>query len=136
MSGKMKKLNPIGKVPALDHDGRFIGDSTDIAHYLEEKFPEPPLLPKDPAARALVHVLEDWADESLYFFEMHLRLAMPHNAQKWLPELTKNDNALVRAVAKLAVPRQVRATTFAQGTGRKSPGRSCAPRSRASRSEA
>ena len=50
----VRRINPIGKLPCLEHDGRFVADSTDIAYYLEEKFPEPPILPKDPlAARSL-----------------------------------------------------------------------------------
>ena len=60
----IRRINPIGKLPCLEHDGTFVADSTDIAHYLEEKFPEPPILPRDPAERALCHVLDDWADES------------------------------------------------------------------------
>jgi len=121
VTGRLKKINPTGKVPAIDHDGRLVCDSTDIAHYLEERFPEPPLLPRDPRDLALVNVLEDWADESLYFYEAFLRMTMPHNAQKWVPELAKRDNAVGRAIARFAVPRETRAMAFAQGVGRKSP---------------
>jgi glutathione S-transferase len=121
LTGRLRKINPTGKVPAIEHDGQFIGDSTNIAHYVEKMFPEPALIPKDPAARALVHVLEDWADESLYFYEVHLRIVMKHNALKWVPELTKNDHAFVRAAAKFAVPLATRSRTRAQGVGMKSP---------------
>ena len=69
----VRRVNRIGKLPAIEDDGRVIADSTDIAHHLEERFPDPPLLPKHPLERALVHVLEDWADESLYYYEMTLR---------------------------------------------------------------
>ena len=41
----VRKLNPKGKLPVLEHDGRVVADSTDIAHYLEEAFPEPALVP-------------------------------------------------------------------------------------------
>ena len=40
--------------PRIDDDGRIVADSTDIAYYLEERYPEPPLLPDDPRERALV----------------------------------------------------------------------------------
>ena len=46
------KLNPQGLVPALEHDGAVITQSTAIIEYLEEMFPEPPLLPADPVTRA------------------------------------------------------------------------------------
>ena len=37
-----------------------VTDSTRILHHLEERFPEPPLFPADPAARAEVEVFLDW----------------------------------------------------------------------------
>jgi maleylpyruvate isomerase len=48
------KLNPQGLVPALEHDGFLIAQSLAMAEYLEEVFPEPPLLPKDAKGRARV----------------------------------------------------------------------------------
>jgi maleylacetoacetate isomerase/maleylpyruvate isomerase len=47
-------LNPQGLVPALEHDGRVIGQSLAIIEYLEEIRPEPRLLPADPGERAIV----------------------------------------------------------------------------------
>jgi maleylacetoacetate isomerase len=51
------ELNPQGLVPALDDDGRVISQSLAIIEYLEEKYPEPPLLPRAPAERACVRSL-------------------------------------------------------------------------------
>jgi glutathione S-transferase len=48
------KLNPLGKIPALDADGTIIPESEVINEYLEEKFPNPPLMPKGAEARANV----------------------------------------------------------------------------------
>ena len=56
--GKVLKINPIGKLPALEHDGKIVCDSTDAAHYIEATFPEPALIPAEPALRGRVHVLE------------------------------------------------------------------------------
>jgi len=63
-------LNPHGKVPALQHtldDGQEVTvyDSTIINEYLEDAFPDPPLFPPTPAARARARTLEDWADNIL-----------------------------------------------------------------------
>ena len=43
--------SPRGKVPALEDDGVTLWESTAIVEYLEERYPTPPLLPGDPAAR-------------------------------------------------------------------------------------
>jgi maleylpyruvate isomerase len=50
--GEYKRLNPQGLMPAMEIDGRVVGQSTAILEYLEETHPEPPLLPKDPVRRA------------------------------------------------------------------------------------
>jgi maleylacetoacetate isomerase len=47
-------LNPQGRVPALAVDGATLIQSPAILEYLEEAYPEPPLLPADPIARAKV----------------------------------------------------------------------------------
>jgi len=48
------KLNPQGLIPALEDGGDVIAQSIAITEYLEEKVPQPPLLPADPLARAHV----------------------------------------------------------------------------------
>ena len=45
-------LNPQGLVPTLEDGGRLLTQSLAIIEYLEETHPNPPLLPKDPFARA------------------------------------------------------------------------------------
>lgn len=47
-------LNPQALVPALEDNGKVITQSLAIIEYLEETHANPPLLPKDPADRALV----------------------------------------------------------------------------------
>jgi glutathione S-transferase len=51
------KINPLGKVPALQADGLVIAESEIINEYLEEKYPSPALLPKSPEDRAKVRFL-------------------------------------------------------------------------------
>ena len=51
------KINPLGKVPALQGDGLVIAESEIINEYLEEKYPSPALLPKSPEDRAKVRFL-------------------------------------------------------------------------------
>lgn len=115
-----RKINPAGKVPALSEDGQVICDSTEIAYYLEERYPNPPLLPKDPGERALVQVLEDWADESLYFYEMRLRFGFAHNRARVLPRLLSSENRVVKGLGTFLAPRAIQMQLSAQGIGRKS----------------
>ena len=49
--------NPTGRVPVLEEDGRPLPESAVIMEFLEERYPEPSLLPADPADRALVRLL-------------------------------------------------------------------------------
>jgi glutathione S-transferase len=48
--------NATGRVPVLEEDGRAIPESVVIMEFLEERFPEPPLLPADAADRALARL--------------------------------------------------------------------------------
>jgi len=54
-----------GTLPILFLDGRAIGDSTHIIAALEDRYPEPPLYPRDAAAREVALALEDYFDEHL-----------------------------------------------------------------------
>lgn len=52
-----RALNPQGRVPALEADGAALTQSPAILEWLEERHPDPPLLPADPADRALVRAM-------------------------------------------------------------------------------
>lgn len=51
--GWLYEKNPAGKVPVLEEDTLVLPESAVIMEYLEERYPEPALLPADPAQRAL-----------------------------------------------------------------------------------
>jgi glutathione S-transferase len=55
----------LGTVPALDADGRKVSTNHGIARFLDERHPDPPLLPSDPEQRAAVEEAERWANETL-----------------------------------------------------------------------
>jgi len=116
---EVRRINRIGKVPVLEIDGELVVDSSEIARFLDERFPEPPLWPTDPRERAQCHLLEDWADESLYFYEMTMRLQWPSNSARWARELMRADGRVAQAIGPALVPRLVAQRTKAQGVGRK-----------------
>lgn len=59
--------SPMGKVPFLEVDDRRISESQVICEYLEDAYPQKPLLPKDPWQRAKVR-------ELITFLELHVEL--------------------------------------------------------------
>ncbi len=52
----------LGKTPFLDADGLGIGESEVINEYLEDKFPDPPLLPRDPEGRSRSRLISRFHD--------------------------------------------------------------------------
>ena len=59
-----KAINPNGQVPALDHDGKIITESTVICESLEDVFTDyPSLRPADPYLRAHMRIWTKWVDE-------------------------------------------------------------------------
>ncbi len=60
------KLNPNTVVPTLVHEGNVIIESTAIIHYLNDVFPNPPLMPPPALARSRVHMSTKLIDEYVH----------------------------------------------------------------------
>lgn len=60
------RRNPAGKVPVLKMDGRTMAESGPICEYIEERHPEPPLMPKTPEGRFEVRRLVSWFDDKFH----------------------------------------------------------------------
>jgi len=60
------KMNPKGVVPTLVHDGKPVIESTLICEYIDETFPEPPLMPKNAHDRTRMRLWSKFVDEGLH----------------------------------------------------------------------
>lgn len=59
------KISGQKQVPVLKDGDTVISDSTEIALYLDKKYPEKPIIPTDAVARGKCLLMEEWADESI-----------------------------------------------------------------------
>ena len=90
------KLNPNGVVPTLVHDGRSIIESSLILYYIDEVFPNPPLMPQDPYRRHQVRLYNKLIDEYLHNSCTILTFAtafrpnfLKMSREAWLAEINK-----------------------------------------------
>jgi glutathione S-transferase len=72
------KLNPNAIIPTLVHDGIPVIESTVINEYVDETFPDPPLKPVSPAARARMRVWTKKPDEGGHAMSGSLGFALSH----------------------------------------------------------
>jgi glutathione S-transferase len=61
-----RRLNPNAVVPTLVHDGAPIVESSLILYYIDEAFPEPPLMPGEPLQRFRVRMFNKLIDEYVH----------------------------------------------------------------------
>jgi glutathione S-transferase len=87
--------NATGRVPVIEEDAWILPESSVIMEYLEERYPEPPLLPPDPADRALARV---WIFRHDHFTKPYyaLRRGEDGAAEAFDEQLTELDAALER----------------------------------------
>jgi glutathione S-transferase len=116
--GKYRHISPTGKFPAVDFGGRVIVDSTEIIAHLDSLVPTPRLIPQDPRQRADALILEDWADESLYFFDLTMR-NWPQNRQRFVDDLLHAESGLKRRIIARLIPGALKKVAMTQGLGRK-----------------
>jgi len=87
--------NPLGKVPVIEEEAFVLPESEVIMEYLEERYPEPALLPDDPAARALVRLqvnrFDDFLGDDYYAF----RRGDPNQLEDRLAALDLGHSAFV-----------------------------------------
>ncbi len=115
---ELSKLNPItGKVPVVRINGEVVYDSTLILSRFDLEKPQPALLSADEEVAAKQRMLEDWSDESFYWYNQAIRWA-PKNENRTIQQNSRFVPAVVRPFAKPLLRSLVGKQPKAQGLGR------------------
>ena len=92
------RRNPAGKVPVLRIEGLTLSESAAICEYIEERFPEPALMPRSAEARYEVRRLVGWFDDKFHR-EVTSKL-LYERVNKKIQKTGYPDSANVKAGAK------------------------------------
>lgn len=79
---EQRRINPMAQVPTLVVDGRSISQSVAIMEFLEETFPEPAMLPRDPYQRAKVRQLVEIVNSGIQPLQ-NLSVLKRLNSEGW-----------------------------------------------------
>ena len=110
-SDEYVKINPMKHVPALMHDGFLVAESVAIVQYLDEIFPDKPLLPKTPRDKAVVMQIVELLNSGIQplqnlkvmqFLENQMRLSKDQTdefVRHWISEGMKGLEKLLERTA-------------------------------------
>lgn len=96
-------ISPYGKVPLLQHGEATVWESAVINEYLEEVFPQQPLLPKDALNRAQARIWIDFANTK--FTTAFYKLLLAQDAEKqaeWRQELNQHFITIEKGIQNLS----------------------------------
>ena len=117
MAAQASKLSAVGKLPVLDWDGERIQDSSKIALFLDCKIPAQPLYPTERRALAEARMWEDWAGQSLYFYEIYFRMLDPVPRERALDLICEGRPRWERSVLSFVFKRRYPKKLKQQGLG-------------------
>jgi glutathione S-transferase len=105
------RINPLGVIPTLIHDGKPLHESGTICEYLDESFPDPPLRPETPYERALMrnwirHIDGLIGNLIIFNWRHHLQKTAERWTDEELAERLKNIPSRERQEAWLRVARK------------------------------
>lgn len=93
------RLSPLRRIPVLIDGDVCLADSTVICEYLEDAYPQNPLMPEDIKDRAIGRWLEEYADSRMgEVFIWHLY--NQRVIRKYVWDLPPDDNVLQRALSE------------------------------------
>jgi len=105
------KINPLGVIPTMIHDGQPLHESGTICEYLDETFPDPPLRPDTPYQRAgmrnwIRHIDGLIGNLIIFNWRHHLQKTASQWTDAELAEKLKNIPSKERQEAWLRVARK------------------------------
>jgi len=107
-SWKLRRLLGGAQLPTVRlADGRWMTDTTPIIAWLEERYPEPPVIPRDSPLRFAALLIEDFGDEWLWRPAMHYRWSHA-------PDRALLSRQLAAELIRLPLPLALRARWFAR----------------------
>ena len=85
----VERVSGQGLVPVIEYDGKVVVDSMEIVRFLEERHPDPPLFPRNPARRAESFVFIDWFNRVWKRppNEIEAELTKPQPDRSWVGEM-------------------------------------------------
>ncbi len=102
-------------LPQDQDPSQAIGDSTAILDYLEQTYPDPPLLPSDSNLRSEAWMLEDWLDESIgtatrfVYYQFRStgegKALDPSWSSQWVIQIVRRQYGITEATVKRAEQR-------------------------------
>lgn len=119
---EMSRASPVtGKMPTVqigeDPDAERLYDSTLILRKLEQLKPDPPLWSADPQIAVRQRLLEDWCDESLYWYIMAMRW-QDDNAPRAIAQITPGMSRPLALLLGIVLRRKLTRAIREQGLGR------------------
>lgn len=97
------KLNPYGKVPVLIDNGDVIYESSVINEYINEKYPDPPLMPSDLAGRAKVRIWVDFCESHFHtpWFSIYREMTFKPENERNGELIEKSKNEIKEYISRL-----------------------------------
>ena len=111
-------LSKVGKLPVLEWDGEHVQDSARIAEFLDRKVAAKPLYPRERRELAEARYWEDWAGQSLYFYEIYFRMLDPVSLERGLDLIAEGRPRWERSVLKFVFKRRYPRKLSEQGLAR------------------
>jgi glutathione S-transferase len=96
-------ISPYGKVPLLEHGEAKVWESAVINEYLEEVFPQQPLMPQAALNRAKARIWIDFANTKFTTAFYKLLLAQePEKQEEWRQELNQHCSTMEKGIQNLS----------------------------------
>jgi len=112
---EVSRRSPTRRVPAIQLDGEWIGESTAVLDAVERRFPDRALTPADPVGRAHDRLWEHFVTDTLYWIGFYHRWMIPANTRRVLDATFGAGFSLRRLAARLVLVPMLKRRARGQG---------------------